>query len=107
MDLLTATATIYLDGGAARQTYSLYKDGSAQRHASADDTTLRTALISALSAPLSANKTAQGNGVYRVRINSGNGYLVYKTPCVPNVPRSASIFHYHWNYHLDLPLTAT
>lgn len=106
MILLTSTAPIFLDGSNVRQTYSLYKTSSAQNHATADDATLKQALMSALTAPVGGGKTDQGNGVFRVRINSNLGYVVYKTPAVTGDARSAAIFHYHWNYNLDLPLTA-
>ena len=88
-----------------RATFTLYKAGSAEKHATSDDTTLKTELIKALNLP-DGQKEAQGNGEYRVRINGGKGYLVYRTP-VGGIPNSAVIFHYHWNYHLDLPLSAT
>ncbi|MBD8528888.1 MULTISPECIES: hypothetical protein [unclassified Massilia] len=107
MHLLTSDAQVYLDGGNARQTYTLYKTASAQGHATADDTTLRTALIRALNMQTGGDKVHQGAGVYRVRINNRRGYLVYKTPCIHGQAASAAIFHYHWNYHLDLPLDET
>ncbi|MBE8232841.1 MAG: hypothetical protein HAW67_03840 [Endozoicomonadaceae bacterium] len=98
--LLTNEAQIYLNGGSNRETYTLYKSGSAENHRSSDDQTLKQALIQALSSPLE-NKEDQDNGVYRVRINDGHGYLVYKV--IPK-DKKATIFHYHWNYNLDLPL---
>jgi len=88
-----------------RVTFTLYKAGSAENHATSDDTTLKRALIKALNLP-GAQQQHQGDGVYRVRINDGNGYLVYRTP-IDAVPNTAVIFHYHWNYQLDLPLSAT
>jgi hypothetical protein len=109
MQLLTSTAQIYLDGGNVRTTYALYKTSSAENHATADDQTLKTALISAMCAAVGGNKTDQGGGVFRVRINGGLGYLVYRTPANPGAGAglTAAIFHYHWNYNLDLPLTTT
>jgi hypothetical protein len=86
-------------------TYQLFKTGSAQKHATSDDTTLRTELIKALNLD-EAKKEKQGGGVYRVKINDGKGYMVYKAP-LGDVPKTAAIFHYHWNYHLDLPLNVT
>lgn len=97
------TGQVYVNN--VRATFTFYKAGSAEKHATSDDTTLRTELIKALNLP-AAKKEDQGGGVYRVRINEGKGYLVYRTP-VGGVPNSASIFHYHWNYHLDLPLSET
>lgn len=84
--------------------WTLYKTGSAENHRTSDDTTLRTELIKALNAPAS-RKEAQGNGVYRLKINDGKGYIVYKEPV--NGPNSAAIFHYHWNYHLDKDILDT
>jgi putative component of toxin-antitoxin plasmid stabilization module len=109
MQLLTSTAQIYLDGSKTRQTYSLYKTSSAENHKSADDVTLKSALISALTAAVGGGKSDQGGGVFRVRINEGKGYVVYRTPAGPGAGAglTAAIFHYHWNYNLDLPLTAT
>ena len=108
MQLLTSTAQIYLDGSNVRQTYSLYKTATAENHSSADDATLKAALISGLTAAVGGNKTAQGGGVFRVRINGGQGYIVYRTPAGPGAGAglTAAIFHYHWNYNLDLPLNA-
>lgn len=101
MILLSNAAQIFVNG--QRRTFKLYKTGSAENHATSDDVTLRTELIKALNAP-DTLKESQGNGVYRVKINGGKGYLVYKL----NVqgPDTAAIFHYHWNYRLDLPLSA-
>jgi putative component of toxin-antitoxin plasmid stabilization module len=103
MELLTNTAQVYLNGSDVRETYTLYKSSSAQNHATADDQTLKTALIRALSQVISADKVEQDPGVFRVKINSGNGYLVYR---VDATACEAVIFHYHWNYNLDLPLNA-
>jgi hypothetical protein len=94
------TGQIYVND--LRVEFTLYKTGSAENHKASDDTTLKTELIRALN---SSKKESQGGGVYRVKINDGKGYVVYKTPL--DVPNSAAIFHYHWNYNLDLPLTAT
>lgn len=104
MQLLTDSATIYIDGGNIKEKYSLYKASSAEKHKSSDDTTLKTALIQALCAQIDKNKTHQGNGVYRFKINEGKGYLVYLKPANAKIPNSACIFHYHWNYTLDMPL---
>lgn len=106
MLLLTNSATVYLDGSNVRQTFSLYKTSSAQNHRSSDDQSLKFELIKALNAPFGANKIDQGDGVVRFKINNGNGYLVYKRPAITEDPTSAAIFHYHWNYTLDLPLSA-
>ena len=106
MLLLTNSATIYLDGSNVRQTFSLYKTSSAQNHRTSDDQSLKTELIRALNAPFSSNKIDQGDGVVRFKINDGHGYLVYKRPAIIGVATSAAIFHYHWNYTLDLPLSA-
>ncbi len=106
MKTLTLNSIVYLDGGSTRYTYELYKASSAERHATADDVTLKQALIAGLNAPIGKNKIDQGNGVFRYRINNGLGYLVYKTPGVTGVARSATVFHYHWNYKLDDPLDA-
>lgn len=85
-------------------TYTIYKTGSAEKHSSSDDETLRSSLQRALNAKDSA-KENQGGGVYRFKINDGKGYLVYKIN-LNGVPNTAAIFHYHWNYNLDLPLNA-
>lgn len=86
------------------KSFKLYKAGSAENHAASDDITLKTALIQALnvSAP---PKEDQGGGVYRLRINNDLGYSVYKLGV--DGADSAAIFHYHWNYNLDLPLNVT
>jgi hypothetical protein len=97
------TAQIYVGGKFV--TFTLYKAGSAENHRTADDLTLKTALTKALNAR-DYEKEAQGGGVFRYRINNGQGYLVYRTPAGID-PNSACVFHYHWNYHLDLPLSAT
>jgi hypothetical protein len=102
LKLLTDSATIFV--GSARKTYKLYKTGSAENHRTSDDQTLKTALIQALNAP-DAQKQFQADGSVRFKINTGKGYVVYKTGV--SGPDSAAIFHYHWNYTLDLPLTAT
>lgn len=104
MLLLTNSAPIYLNGSPTRTTFKLYKTSSAQNHKTADDTTLKQALMAALSKPIGPDKTQQEPNVFRVKINSGIGYLVYKLGVAG--PDSAAIFHYHWNYTLDLPLTA-
>ena len=102
LKLLTDGATIYVGG--VKKTFKLYKTGSAENHATSDDQSLKTALIQALNAS-AALKQVQPDGAVRFKINSGKGYVVYKTG-VSGVD-SAAIFHYHWNYTLDLPLTAT
>lgn len=102
MILLSNSAKVFVGGQFT--TFKLYKTGSAEKHSVSDDVTLTTELIKALNAP-DMRKESQGNGVFRMKINDGKGYLVYKL----NVqgPNTAAIFHYHWNYHLDLPLSAT
>ncbi len=100
MKLLTDSAKVFVDG--SFKTFKLYKAGSAEKHATSDDVTLKTELIKALNATVKEN---QGGGVFRVKINGGKGYVVYKTGV--DGPNSAAIFHYHFNYHLDLPLSAT
>jgi hypothetical protein len=102
MKLLTNSAQVYL--GNVRKTYKLYKDGSAENHKISDDESLKLALIQALNGK-DDTKQAQPGNVFRVKINNGKGYLVYKLGV--DGPNSASIFHYHWNYNLDLPLSAT
>ena len=94
------TGNVWNNG--ATEVWSLYKTGSAENHKTSDDTTLRTELIKALNAP-AAKKQAQGGGVYRMKINDGLGYIVYKEGVAGM--KTAAIFHYHWNYNLDLPLT--
>lgn len=101
MELLTNAAQIYLNGSDNRETYILYKNDSAENHATADDQTLKSALIRALSQNINNDKVEQTPGVFRVQINNGHGYLVYS---VDSNAREAVIFHYHWNYNLDLPL---
>jgi hypothetical protein len=107
MKLLSDGAPVFLDGSSTRRSFRLYKTGSAENHATSDDVTLKQALMQAMSAPVGPNKNEQERGVFRVKINSGLGYLVYKLGVDTNVTDSAAIFHYHWNYNLDLPLTAT
>ena len=99
MQLLTASAQVYVND--VRKTFKLYKAGSAENHRLSDDQTLTTELIKALNAR-SNMQEAQGNGVFRVKINNGKGYVVYKVGV--DGPDSAAIFHYHWNYNLELPL---
>lgn len=96
------TGQVYVNK--ARVTYDLYKAGSAEKHKASDDITLKTELLKALNLPDSL-KEHQKQGVVRVKINQGHGYLVYKLNSVGT--NSATIFHYHWNYHLDLPLSVT
>lgn len=98
------TGKVYVEGEEGKGSFAdvrLYKAGSAQKHAASDDITLKQALIRALNAPAN-KKESQGSGVFRVRINEGHGYLVYRMN-----PREleAVIFHYHWNYRMDDPLT--
>jgi hypothetical protein len=82
--------------------YRLYKAGSAQKHAASDDVTLKTALQKALNADVGRDKEDQGEGVFRHKINDRKGYVVYR---VNHVRKEAVIFHYHWNYTMDLPLS--
>lgn len=96
------TGKAYVNG--KYETFTLYKTASAEKHRSSDDESLRFALIRAINAP-DQNKEDQGGGVYRMRINEGNGYIVYKVN-LNGVPNTAAIFHYHWHYNLDMPLTA-
>lgn len=107
MQLLLSAATVYPNGGAIQEKYDLYKASSAEKHAVSDQQTLTFEFKKALTAPVSATKVHQGNGVYRVKVNNGNGYVVYKTPAQPNLPKSACIFHFHWHYNLDLPLVVS
>jgi hypothetical protein len=65
---------------------------------------LKTELIKALNAAPN-KKEDQGGGVFRMKINDGHGYVVYKVGV--DGPNSAAIFHYHWNYNLDLPLNVS
>ncbi|HWQ56160.1 MAG TPA: hypothetical protein VN442_20910 [Bryobacteraceae bacterium] len=95
------TGKVYVNG--KFETFQLFKTASAEKHASSDDVTLKTELIKGLNLDAS-KKQAQGGGVYRVKINDGYGYMVYKSPL--EAPNTAAIFHYHWNYSLDLPLDA-
>ena len=105
LTLLTDSAQVYLDAVKPRNTYVLYKTASAEKHQTADDTTLKKALIQALNLAIGPDKAYESLNVCRVRINNGYGRLVYKLNVTEN-PCSAAIFHYHWNYGLDLPLTA-
>ena len=98
------TGKVYVEDEEGKGSFAevrLYKAGSAQKHAASDDTTLKQALIRALNAP-ARDKQDQGEGIVRMRINNNLGYLVYRI-----YPRDlmAVIFHYHWNYKLDDPLT--
>lgn len=102
MQLLTGSAQVYVND--VQTTFKLYKAGSAENHAVSDDTTLKTELIRALNARPNT-KEDQGGGVFRYKINEGKGYLVYKVGVMG--ANSAAIFHYHWNYNLDLPLNAS
>jgi hypothetical protein len=100
MVTLSTDAKVYVNN--VLQSFTLYKAGSAEKHSGSDDETLRKALQSAMNQP-DNKKQYQGNNVYRVKINNGNGYVVYKTGVIG--VNSAAIFHYHWHYNLDLPLT--
>jgi len=73
----------------------LFKVGTAQNHGGSDDTTLRTELIKALNLDPS-KKTDQGGGAWRVTLNGGKGYLVYRVNGT-----DATIVHYHWNHNMD------
>ena len=97
------TGQVYLNN--KRETFTLYKASSAENHKTSDDATLKQELLKALNLP-DNKKEAQEANVFRVRINERKGYLVYKVN-VDGTPNSACIFHFHWNYHLDLPLSAT
>lgn len=102
MEELTNNAQIFLDGDNSRTTFTLYKNFSAQNHAISSDEDLRLHFTQALSRPVGDGKVYQENDdSYRVSINNGKGYLVYKIPAVSDNPNSAVIFHYHWNYNLD------
>ena len=91
------TGQVYVNN--VRQTFTLYKDEkSVDKHAGSELLTLKPEFIKALNLP-DAKKEAQGGGVFKVRINDGKGYIVYRTP-VDGVPNSAMVFHFHWNYHL-------
>jgi putative component of toxin-antitoxin plasmid stabilization module len=91
------TGPVYVNN--KRETFTLYADESATKHSGADNERLRLELQKALNAPDSA-KVEQEKGVFRVKINQGKGYLVYKTN-LNDVPNTAMIFHYHENYFLD------
>jgi hypothetical protein len=101
MQLLTNEAQVYVND--VRKTFKLYKAGSAENHRLSDDQALKTELIKALNAKPNMQED-QGGGVFRVKINDGHGYIVYKVGV--DGPDTAAIFHYHWNYTLDLPLSA-
>ena len=49
-------------------------------------------------------KKEQETCVFRLQLNERKGYVVYKLKS-PDA-NSACPFHYHWNYTLDLPLSA-
>ncbi len=100
---MTTLGTGFVYVNDKKETFSLYKEASATKHAASDDITLKAELIRALNAA-DNKKENQGNGVYRFRINGGKGYLVYKIN-LNGVPNTACVFHYHWNYTMDLPLT--
>jgi hypothetical protein len=102
MILLTDSAKVWFNG--KFETFKLYKAGSAEKHAASDDTTLKTELIKALNTAKPGLTQDQGGGVFRYKINDGKGYIVYKLGV--SGTNSAAIFHYHWNYTMDLPLTA-
>jgi hypothetical protein len=95
------TATVWSGG---KNVWTLYKEGSAERHSGADNEELRSQLQKALNmSDTNPNKIFQGKDVYKVKINEGIGYLVYKVKVRGDY--SACIFHYHWNYYLDIPIT--
>lgn len=103
MILLIAGSIVYLDNATNRSNINLYITSSAQKHAASDTITLAQAFKKALSAPVDGfNKKEQEPGVFRVKINNGNGYIVYKLKSPDD--DSACLFHYHWNYKMDLPL---
>lgn len=104
MILLIAGSIVYLDDAKDRSNLNLYITPSAKKHAASDTTTLAQAFKRALSAKVDGiNKKEQEAGVFRVKINSGNGYIVYKLKTPDD--NSACLFHYHWNYKMDLPLS--
>jgi hypothetical protein len=104
MTLLSPAAPVWLDGTGERKSFKLYKAGSAEKHAASDSETLRKALQQALNAKVDGSvKTDQGGGVFRYKINNKIGYLVYKLGV--DGEDSACMFHYHWNYTMDLDLS--
>jgi hypothetical protein len=104
MKLLLAGASVYLDNASTRSNINLYISGSAQKHMASDEITLRQAFKQALGATIDGlKKKEQETNVFRFKINNGKGYLVYKLKSPDD--DSACLFHYHWNYTLDLPLT--
>jgi len=95
MPLLLGTAKVWTANGA--QTWTLYYTPSSQKHAASDIETLRSGVQKGLN---STGGTAVGN--HKISINDGLGYLVY-TIANP-LALEATIFHYHFNYSMDLPL---
>jgi len=105
MRLILAGANVYLDNAQDRTILNLYISGSAQKHKAADEITLKQAFKQALGAAVDGiKKKEQEAGVFRFKINDGKGYIVYKMKSPDD--NSACLFHYHWNYTLDLPLSA-
>jgi hypothetical protein len=105
MRLLIAGANVYLDNAQDRTILNLYISGSAQKHKTSDEITLKQAFKQALGAAVDGvKKKEQEAGVFRFKINDGKGYVVYKMKSPDD--NSACLFHYHWNYTLDLPLSA-
>lgn len=103
MKLLLAGAIVYLDNANVRSNINLYISDSAQKHKTSDEITLQQAFKQALGAAVDGvKKKEQESNVYRFKINEGKGYLVYKLKSPDD--DSACLFHYHWNYTLDLPL---
>lgn len=78
--------------------YTLEATESAFKHGGSDKISLKMELQKALNIK-DSEKEDQGDNTYKVRINSGKGYLVYKLDGT-----KATLFHYHWNYNLDGPL---
>jgi hypothetical protein len=87
--------------GKGFQKFVVYGTESAKKHSGSDPETLRKELQKALNAPPN-KQIAQGDGVFKVYINEGNGYVVFKLN--DPGPLCAKIFHYHWHYELDNPL---
>ena len=103
MKLLLAGANVYLDDAKDRTILNLYISDSAQKHGASDEITLKVAFKQALGAAVDGiKKKEQEAGVFRVKINDGKGYIVYKMKSPDD--NSACLFHYHWNCNFDLPL---
>jgi hypothetical protein len=83
------------------QDFTVYATESAQKHFGADMETLRSNIQKALNVP-DNQKTAEPGNCFKVRINNNLGYVVYKLNS--QGPKTATIFHYHWNYQLEVKL---